>query len=83
MKLEPFAVIITDARCGTSHRGPVLILTLAGVGVVEVTPRDLLRSKRFCKAVFRQTGHVLEPMANSAWQAWLSECVQQARRAQC
>jgi hypothetical protein len=64
----------------TSGRGStVLTLTLDNVGTVEVTLEQLLRPKRFAKAVLKQTGAVVVPPPAHAWRLWLTTCVRQAR----
>lgn len=70
---------ITRAVLGANHRGSVLTLTLADVGMVEVTMRELLHPKRFARAVRKQTGVALQPPPVDTWRLWLTSCVQQAR----
>jgi hypothetical protein len=70
----------TNAVVGTSARGAtILILTLDGVGTVEITLEQLLRPKRFARAVFKQTGVVVQPPQLAVWNYWLVSCVRQAR----
>jgi hypothetical protein len=71
--------IITGARYGANRRGPVLFLTLDGVGAVELTPRQLLHPKRFTKAVLKQSEAELHPPPAHVWRAWLHSCLQRAR----
>jgi hypothetical protein len=78
---SPHFPTITAATVGTSARGAtVLILTLAGIGKIEVTLHQLLRPKRFAKAVLDQTGITLHPPQPSTWRLWLTQCVLKARR---
>jgi hypothetical protein len=71
---------ITNAVVGTSARGATMLtLTLENVGTIEITLEQLLRPKRFARAVFKQTGIVVQPPQPAVWKMWLVSCVQQAR----
>lgn len=68
-------LVITSAVYGCSSRGPILLMTLDGIGRVEITARELTTSRRFVRAVFRQTGIEIEPMNDRAWHRWLADCL--------
>jgi hypothetical protein len=71
---------IIAAQYGASRRGPAVFLTLEGVGTVEITLRELLQPRRFVRAVYKQTGRVLEAPPKGDWHNWLNACVARARR---
>jgi hypothetical protein len=75
-----FFPTITNAVVGTSAAGATMLtLTLDGVGTVEITLEQLLRPKRFAKAILKQTGVVVQPPQPAVWKMWLVSCVRQAR----
>jgi hypothetical protein len=71
--------VITAATFGCSKRGLVLFLALAGVGRVEITAREMMTSRRFARAVYRQTKVEIKPMDDRVWRRWLTDCVRTAR----
>lgn len=54
---------ITGSVLCCTGRGLALILTLTGIGEVKIAVRDLVSSRRFARAVFRQTGFEI-PLMN-------------------
>lgn len=66
---------ITGSCVTFSRRGQSLSMTLVGIGRIEVTLREWSSSRRFTRAVFRQTGVEIPLIDERTWRRgdWLLE----------